>query len=469
MKKTICALLTFALLLACFVSCGKSVNPDISTDDEGNVVGTITVWGGSTPFHENYALGSVQGNNYDPDCDTSNGFIKKIKEKYPKLNVNIENKGFGTELNTALRNAKISNNMPDIVVGEQFIQSQIELNYFEPLEIPEATKKAIPDSLWSLSMGKDGKQYGYPAMTGTFALIYNKKIFREVYNLDQNADVTEYLPQSMDEIVEKAAYIKEFYNTKYGANSVKARNISGFYINAVKGVGSAYRNGLVMNMFGGGFTDKNGNFIVDCEENVKAFKWLTSLLPYTSTGNIATTNETDVNTTILTGNVAMCFEIAPLLAPFGGINVDDFGVTSLPVADGQKETNFLVGSTSYMITKECSNKKVAQDILEMMVSYDMQMQIYKTSTNRIPVRSDVIDEILSSTDEDIVKKNETMLPFVLALKTADNLVLNLPSFTKNYTNIWDTWSNAIQMIFTQKTDSTIRMQLGNVQKIMSGK
>ena len=122
-----------------------------------------------------------------------------------------------------------------------------------------------------------------------------------------------------------------------------------------------------------------------------------------------------------------------------------------------------------MITKECSNKKVAQDILEMMVSYDMQMQIYKTSTNRIPVRSDVIDEILSSTDEDIVKKNETMLPFVLALKTADNLVLNLPSFTKNYTNIWDTWSNAIQMIFTQKTDSTIRMQLGNVQKIMSGK
>ena len=122
-----------------------------------------------------------------------------------------------------------------------------------------------------------------------------------------------------------------------------------------------------------------------------------------------------------------------------------------------------------MITKECSNKKVAQDILEMMVSYDMQMQIYKTSTNRIPVRSDVIDEILSSTDEDIVKKNETMLPFVLAFKTADNLVLNLPSFTKNYTNIWDTWSNAIQMIFTQKTDSTIRTQLGNVQKIMSGK
>ena len=81
----------------------------------------------------------------------------------------------------------------------------------------------------------------------------------------------------------------------------------------------------------------------------------------------------------------------------------------------------------------------------------------------------MINEILTSTDEDIVKKNETMLPFVLAFKTADNLVLNLPSFTKNYTNIWDTWSNAIQMIFTQKTDSTIRTQLGNVQKIMSGK
>ena len=43
MKKIICALLTLALFLACFVSCGKHDNTDISTDDEGNVVGTITI------------------------------------------------------------------------------------------------------------------------------------------------------------------------------------------------------------------------------------------------------------------------------------------------------------------------------------------------------------------------------------------------------------------------------------------
>lgn len=467
MKKIICLILCLLLAFP-LVACGGKRGGGITTDEDGNVTGSITIWGGSVPFMPNSELGAAQGSNYDPDCETTQTLLAMIKQKYPKLNVNIENKGSSTELNTALRNAKISNQMPDIVVGEQFIKSQIELGYFVELDVPSDIKSAIPEVFWKQSQGADGKQYGYPAFTGCFALVYNKKIFREVYNLAADADVTDYLPTSMSDIVRVAAEIKDFYNNKYGATSLTARNMSGFYINAVAGVGSAYRNGLVMNMFGGGFQDDNGNFIVNSQENKDAFKWLTSLLPYTSTGNVATTSETDVNTNILQGNVAMTFEIAPLLAPFGGIDVSDFGVATLPIVDGQVQTNMLVGSTSYMITKECSNKEVAQDILNMMVSYDSQMQIYKTSTNRIPVRTDVQNAIINSEDADILAKNKIMLPYILQIKTAEKLVLNLPSFTTNYSNIWSTWTAAIQRIYTNPTDSEITTQLQTIQNAMAG-
>ncbi|MGN1098923.1 MAG: hypothetical protein ACI4S9_01130, partial [Christensenellales bacterium] len=159
MKKVLVLFVVLSLIFG-FVGCTGNTPGGIETDEEGNVTGTIKIWGGSAPFHENYALGSVAGDNYDPDCYTSNELIKRIKEKYPKLNVVIENKGSSTTLNTALRNAKISNNMPDIVVGEQFIKSQIELDYYVPLEIPEETYKAIPEYLWEQSKGADGKQYG---------------------------------------------------------------------------------------------------------------------------------------------------------------------------------------------------------------------------------------------------------------------------------------------------------------------
>lgn len=454
--------------MLCLVSCKDHTGGGISVDSSGEVTGTITIWGGSVPFKEAFENGSKPGDNYDPDCESTLSLVNKINTKYPKLKVDVVNKGTSTELNTALRNAKISNQMPDIVVGEQFIKSQIELDYFVPLDIPADIKAQIPDYLWEQSRGNDGKQYGYPAFTGCFALVYNKSIFREFYGLSADADVTPYLPSSMDEIVNVAAHIKQYYNDKYGASSIKARNMSGFLINAVSGVGSAYRNGLVMSMFGGGFTDKNGNFIVDCDANKKAFKWLTSLLPYTSAGNVATTSETDINSNIITGNVAMTFEIAPLLAPFGGVSVEDFGVAPLPIVDGQDQTNMLVGSTSYMITKECANKQVAQDILNMMVSYDVQLGIYKTSTNRIPVRNDVLTEILNSDDPAILKRNEIMLPYITQLKTAKNLVLGLPSFTTQYSNIWATWTTAVQRIYTQGTESEIATQLANVQRAMAG-
>lgn len=467
MKKIICIILCLLMALSA-AACGRKPDGGITTDGDGNVTGTITIWGGSTPFMKNSELGAQQGANYDPDCDTTEKMKAMIKAKYPKLTIDIDQKGTSTELNTALRNAKISNQMPDIVVGEQFIKSQIELGYFVPLEIPADIKSAIPEIFWSQSQGADGKQYGYPAFTGCFALVYNKKIFREVYSLEKDADVTEYLPTTMDEIVEVAAEIKSYYNDKYGATSVTARNMSGFYINAVSGVGSAYRNGLVMSMFGGGFQDENGNIIVNSQENKDAFKWLTSLLPYTSTGNVATNNETDVNTNILTGNVAMTFEIAPLLAPFGGIDVSDFGVATLPVVDGQVQTNMLVGSTSYMITKECANKEVAQDILNMMVSYEIQMEIYKTSTNRIPVRNDVQTAIINSQDSEIIAKNQKMLPYILQIKTAEKLVPNLPSFTTNYSNIWSTWTASIQRIYTNPTENEIATQLATVHNAMAG-
>lgn len=466
--------LTAALLLVLtslfsLAGCGGAKKRDrLTVDEQGNVEGTLTIWGGSAPFHDNYAVGSIPGNNYDPDCNATVRMLDMIKEKYPKVNIVIENKGGGTDLNTALRNAKQSNNMPDIVVGEQFIKPQIEeYDYYIPLEIPTATKNAIPDVLWAQSRGKDGKQYGYPAMTGCFALIYNKKIFREVYGLAADADVTPYVPSSMDEVVTTAARIKNFYNDKYGSTATSARNKGGFLLNCVAGLGSAYRNGLVMNMFGGGFTDANGNFIVNSDANVNAFKWLTNLIPYTASGNIAITSETDMNTLMLSGNIAMAFEIAPLLAPFQGVSVEDFGVAPLPAVDGQQSANILVGSTSYMVTKECTIPAVAQDILEMMVSYDMQMHIYKNSTNRLPVRNDVYAAILAETeDQEILKKNEMLKPFIEGMLTTENMVEGLPGFSKSYANIWRDWSSAVQKIFTDPKESIIRAQLADIQASM---
>lgn len=452
MKKRILNLiLCFILLFTCVLPIAYGCGGKDSGDNK------LVIWSDAAPLHFNYEVGSQVGENYDPDCETSKFLIDMIQQKYPDLEISIESHGNSADLNTALRDAKVSNKMPDIVIGEQFIQSQIEKNYFIPLTIPKETKNAIPDFLWMQSQDENGTQYGYPAMTGCFSLIYNKAIFEEVYG----AGWEQKIPTTTAEIFTVASEIKGYYR-----NTSRKDQISGFLLNATKGVSSAYRNGIVMSIFGGGIVNQNGEFIVNCQENKDAMEWLTTLIPYTSTGNISLTSETDINTELLSGNVAMAIEIAPVVSPFGGIDVSDFGVAPLPTHNGNRTTNILVGSTSYMITKECRNPDIAQDILEMMVSKEVQSKLYVTSTNRIPVRSDVLMEALTSTDSKVVEKNKVMMPYIESILFSNELVLGLPSFVTNFTNIWDTWTAAIQTIFTSPSQQTINTQLNNIQNLM---
>ena len=427
MKKRIFALLMALCCSFLFFACGDS-----EEEQTGDVM--LRIWTVGGPLHY------MHNDPNDKDSNTTNYILETFQELYPNVNIILENGGWAADLNKSLRDAYIANKMPDIVCGELFIKSQIELNYYEALTIPEEIKSNIDQVFWDQVSDEEGNIYGYPVYTGCSALVYNETLVRNAGLV--NADGSVRIPQTMDELMDFASQVYSRSNHEIG----------GFLMNAVPGVGSAYRNVTIMQMFGGGFYDDEGNLIINSEESKAAMQWLQDISAYQYSGNTAITEEAQINKLFLDNKVAFAIESGPLTYASSDIKTDHLKVAALPAVSGQPSTNLLVGSVSYMISKSCKNKEVAQAFLEHLVSPEVQEMIYLQSSNRVPVRRDVISDLLLSEEEEVIARNEVMRPYIESLFSAEHLVAGLPSFGNNYSKIWNSWTTTIQNILGRNGD-----------------
>lgn len=434
MKKFL-ALLFAVVCLVSMCACGAHGPDDGNNGDAES--GSLTIWTTGGPLRDTYEELAQDGH---ADGLTTKFIMDSFHEKYPDTKITLIEMGWGVDLNKALRDAFIVNKMPDIVCGEQFIKTQIKQNYFQKLEVPEETKNAISSTFWDCVSDEEGNIYGYPYFTGDFVFMYNERLLKEAGVIKDDGSG---VPSTMVEVQNAAAKVYNHFNKKVG----------GFAVSAIPSVSSAYRNVMLMQMFGGGFYDENENLIINSKESVEAMKWVQGVTAYAYPGNIAFNDETQISKMIWNDQVAMAIELSNALYvdEGDGIDMSDWKTAPLPTVSGVDETtNLLISNVSYMVTKSCKNVALAQNFLEYLVSEEVQNKIYLQSSYRLPVREDVILELMTSTEPEVVERNKILLPAIDSILTADNLVGGLPSFGSNYANIWNSWTSTIQNIITGK-------------------
>lgn len=428
MKKTLC-LIIVALLTFCFASC--TGNNDRSYGDE------LIIWTVDGPLISGY-----EGKN-TLDARTTKFIIDKFHESYPDVKITLADRGKDTDLQSALQTAYITNDMPDIVVGESFIKSQINLGYFSEIELKDDIKNNIRPELLALSQW-EGKQYGVPFYAGVDELLYNESVLRTALGEDSeyfDSDGNFKVPGTMNELLIIAQTVKNSYNDN---------THGGIQINNVRGVSSAFRATYIMSAFGGSWLDGDGKLNLTTEENVKAFEYMRSMVPAASFGATGFISENDIITQFLNGNVAFSIDHPSMIADY---TKGDIKVAALPSSGNSSSGGVLVGTCSFMMTKECVNPPAAQAFLEILVSKDVQDLIYTQSSLRLPVRTDTQAELLRSTDPAVLAVHDKYLPGLRTLYEGD-LVSGLPYFNTNqYTQIWnDNWTEFIGKVFTS-TDS----------------
>lgn len=446
MKKIISALLLSVLFLTGLAACGGG--------EEEHYENELIIWSVEGPLMPGY-----EGRT-DKDSETTRFILEKFAEVYPDVKVTLVNRGKDTDLHSALQQAFITNDMPDIVVGESFIKSEIELGYFQEIELPDDIKNNVRPELLNMS-AMDGKQYGVPFTAGVDMLIYNETLLKQALGEESSyfdEDGNFIVPSDLQTLLSIATTVK---------NSFDDQIHGGIQINNVTGVSSAFRATYYMGLFGGGWQDANGQLDLVTDENVAAFEYMRDLVPAATFGSVGLISENDIISQFLNGYVAFTIDHPAMIADYTGNN-GVVKVAALPTVSGVSPSSVLVGTLSYMMTTTCVNPPAAQAFLEILCSKEVQELIYTQSSLRLPVRTDVQAELLASEDPEVLAVHERYLPGLRALYEGD-LIAGLPYFSTNqYTQIWnDNWSAFINDVFT--TNNDIRTLLEELQEQISSK
>lgn len=447
MRKIICALMLCVLLLTGMAACGEPGTP-------GEYENELIIWSVEGPLMPGY-----EGRT-DKDSQTTRYILDKFAEVYPDVKVTLVNRGKDTDLHSALQQAFITNDMPDIVVGESFIKSEIELGYFQEIELPEDIRNNVRPELLNMS-ALNGKQYGVPFTAGVDMLIYNETLLKTALGEDSryfDAEGNFIVPADLQTLLSIATTVK---------NSFDDQSHGGIQINNVTGVSSAFRATYYMGLFGGSWLDENGQLDLVTEENLAAFEYMRDLVPAASFGSVGLISENDIISQFLNGYVAFSIDHPAMIADYTGGN-GVVKVSALPTVSGVSPSSVLVGTLSYMMTTTCVNPPAAKAFLEILCSKEVQELIYTQSSLRLPVRTDVQAELLSSDDPEVLAVHERYLPGLRALYEGD-LIAGLPYFSTNqYTQIWnDNWTGFINDVFTTNRD--IRGLLEDLQEQISSK
>ena len=378
-------------------------------------------------------------------AQTTEMVVKRFEESHPGWTVSIESQGWAEELHTNLRDAYIINKMPDIVVGEAFIQSQIEMDYYAPInDIPAEYLSQVPDFLWAQSR-KDGKQYGIPYVTGNFGLVYNAGMFREArYTVDETTSGAPKVPTTVEEMRAAAQAIKDYYT------GIAEYTKGGILINNVPGVSSGFRAVTYMTMFGGDFfTD--GQLSLNTAANKNAFSYMRNVSANAPQGNAAMNNDNNLILAMFDGKAAMMVDMPSFVLSPSNLT-QDLRVAPLPSVSGVLDRrNVLVGSCSFMISKGSKKQKEAKDFLYSLLDKDFQSAQYEAGL--LPVRLDVMQELYDNEDNDpaVARTNEYIGSSLFSLMSEEH-ILGVPSFTNNYTNIWGYWNEFINDVFNTSKD-----------------
>ncbi|MCQ6561008.1 sugar ABC transporter substrate-binding protein [Paenibacillus mendelii] len=396
-----------SLLLA---ACSSTNKPESGESPEAqNDPVTLTVWG---------QPGIDLPTNVDKKNQEIYRFIQtEMEKKYPGITIDYVGKGWGDDLRQNLMLATTAGNPPDIAWGEDFVPELAKLGVLS--EVPADYAKDLAEGPM-LAAKLDGKNYAVSGMTGIFALMYNKDVMKKA-GLDPDSP-----PKTWDEWLDMSKKITAAGKGEYYGSVVQT-----------VGLGGTFRIAPFMRQLGGDLTTQDWQSITfNSPENIKALTFLKELSLTAPSGSTALSDENALYNLVHHGKAA--FGVAgPWHISWSQAEKCDCGFTPLPVPDGGKRANVIVGNTLWFVLKQSKNQEAAMEYLRIIASQEYQEK-FALATGRMPsnkaaiANPELVNAIPQLTIYGEIVENEAAAP--------------LPVYPKNGPKVWEAWYKAQESV-----------------------
>ncbi len=453
MKKILTILFCLTLMILPLGACNGF--DDYWEDEEPIPVGgtNLVVWA-HNPLVYNYKT-ILRSNPGDPASNLTKKIIDDFKEVYPDVRVDLSNHGWAQTLNTNILMAMQSTTPVDVLYGETYIQSNINKQYLAELDTDYYTQR-IPATTLSYAQ-RDGKTYGVPVITGSFALIINKEVLKEAGILDagyaptaQWAAKQPLAPQYFEDLLEICEAVKSYYTDK-GVND------KGGMLLTASPDDSPWRALAVMRAAGGEFLNANGDFNLASPENQKAFAMLRKLVKTSPVNSIYDLETNDQFARFNRNEAAYLIDgIDPITRSVGMPSEGKIVTAEIPVFKGmEKKSNLVVGTVYYSVAQRSEKKDIAEAFIKHLLKPEYQKEYLKTQL-RIPT----VTEVLESADITGAQYSYPLMQNFLKPFQDESYDFRggIPSFDKNTANIWGKWEAFIIKVY-EDTDTRTLGQL----------
>jgi len=303
-------------------------------------------------------------------------------------------------------------NAPDVVFGEDFIPEFARTGVIQPIQLGSLRSDLASGPL---SGGVyHGTAYAVPAITGVFALYYNKTLMRKA-GLNPNTP-----PKTWDQWLADSKKI-----------AALGGGVSGTAVEAATGLGAAFRIVPFLRQLGGDLTNKDASQITfDSPANVKALTFLRQLAATSAPGVVATSDEGKFLANTWWANKAGFYVDGPWEMASSVQNKVDYGVTALPLSAGGHQANVIVGNGLWAVTKLSKHPQAALDFVRLFATRQAAQLIYN-ATGRLPGNLAVLNNVADM--------GGPLRTFVDAIKLQG--LTPLPAYPANPQQVWSTWYN----------------------------
>lgn len=361
--------------------------------------------------------------------------IKDYERDRPDVTIRLQpmpDKSFYTQLDTRLA----AGDAPDIV----YMQHQNVGRYAAAGSLVDISEylddnygDAFFDAFWQV-VDRDGKVYGIPNTTNSFALYYNKNHLKRAGIAD--------IPTTMDD----AWTWDEFTGT---LRRLKAKGVTKTPFAFDWTGGNSYRWLPILYMHGGQLLDADSKQVtIDSPVGVEAIEWTRGwftdgLVP----GNTSVKSGADVSNLFSTETISIMADgawVIPVLAE--RMKETDWGVTFL-FQDKAKDND--LGGNTLTVSKDASDPETAADFIKF-VTTENNMRYYASQAQTIPIRKGLQEETINYElqSEDM---NNVFKPSAATVSTGNAAVQAQPEFG----DIWTILDNELDLAFTSGQSATV--------------
>jgi len=368
-----------------------------------------------------------------------------FEDRYTNVKVKCEDHGWDEPLRTGLLTAIAGGNVPEVTIGEAYVHEFATLGALAEINVD-------PDEFaWGCIAGAylDGKVYGVPAFTSSFALEINRKVVG-----DSGLD-PDYVPQTWDEILDQS--MKIFKAGEEG------KNWFGFTVygpTPTRTYGAVLRALPWINRSGGLLGDDAGTKAsFNDPKAIAAYQMLRDLFKTTDPGTSLSEHEEKVGGALWDNKSA--YQVSATWDCYSARRLEaDTVYAPVPLCiEGCTRSNVVLGNLTFSPLKAAKNVEMGAKWCEFLAEADTQWLIAK-------IRGSVMPTVKRVLESPSLVQQPGYAGLEKEMAVHAEILLNeelhpVPPFKKNPSRIWALWSDVFAKILL--SDEPLQILLDGMQ------